>query len=125
MLRIWFEPAGFGDVMRCIWSLATWLWPVPAAAVGLALRRTDTQIQQQALLGEEPGQRVEPVAIANVVGAFDQGQNLHGRPPWRAGSFNQDGAPAQRVAATANDNRSHRRRWLRVKQPTELGERQW
>lgn len=36
--------------MRCIWSLATWLWPIPAAAIGIALRRMDIQLQQQALL---------------------------------------------------------------------------
>ena len=38
------------DVMRCVWSLATWLWPVPAAAIGIALRRMDAQLQLQALL---------------------------------------------------------------------------
>ncbi|MEA2711614.1 MAG: hypothetical protein QOF78_4215 [Phycisphaerales bacterium] len=43
-------PGGAKDVMRCIWSLATWLWPVPAAAVGIALRRMDAQLQLQALL---------------------------------------------------------------------------
>jgi len=45
-----FEPAGFADVARCIWSLATWLWPVPAVVMGLSLRRVDTNVQQQALL---------------------------------------------------------------------------
>jgi DNA-binding beta-propeller fold protein YncE/ABC-type Fe3+ transport system permease subunit len=45
-----FELAGFWDVMRCIWSLATWLWPAPAMVIGLSLRRTDPQVQQQALL---------------------------------------------------------------------------
>jgi ABC-type Fe3+ transport system permease subunit/DNA-binding beta-propeller fold protein YncE len=44
------EPAAASDVFRCIWSLATWLWPIPAAAIALALRRLDTQVQQQALL---------------------------------------------------------------------------
>jgi ABC-type Fe3+ transport system permease subunit/DNA-binding beta-propeller fold protein YncE len=43
-------PAGFWDVMRCVWSLATWLWPVPAIVMGIALRRADAQVQQQALL---------------------------------------------------------------------------
>ena len=33
--------------------------------------------KQQALLGQGPGQRVEPIAVADVVRAFDQGQNLH------------------------------------------------
>jgi hypothetical protein len=41
---------GAADVARCVWSLATWLWPIPAAVAGLALRRSDTQVQQQALL---------------------------------------------------------------------------
>ena len=50
LIRVHFEPAGAGDVMRCIWSLATWLWPVPAAAVGISLRRMDVQLQLQALL---------------------------------------------------------------------------
>jgi ABC-type Fe3+ transport system permease subunit/sugar lactone lactonase YvrE len=38
------------DVLRCIWTLATWLWPIPAGVLGLALRRTDVDVQQQALL---------------------------------------------------------------------------
>ncbi len=42
--------AGFWDVSRCIWSLSTWLWPVPAIIIGLALRRSDAQVQQQAVL---------------------------------------------------------------------------
>ncbi|MGH7179247.1 MAG: hypothetical protein ACREJC_17855, partial [Tepidisphaeraceae bacterium] len=45
-----FEPAGLLDVCRCVWSLAAWLWPIPAFGLGLALRRVDTQVQQQALL---------------------------------------------------------------------------
>ncbi len=35
---------------RCIWSLGTWLWAVPATLVGLSLRRMDTVVQQQAVL---------------------------------------------------------------------------
>lgn len=49
-LGVNLEPAGTGDVGRCIWTLAAWLWPVFAAAVGLWLRRADSQVQQQALL---------------------------------------------------------------------------
>lgn len=49
-LGITFSPAGPADVMRCIWTLAAWLWPVPAGLIGLALRRMDTSVQQQALL---------------------------------------------------------------------------
>src|SRR5439155_8662639 len=50
LIDIHMTPAGPADVARCAWSLATWLWPVPAAAVGIALRRLDTQLQLQALL---------------------------------------------------------------------------
>jgi ABC-type Fe3+ transport system permease subunit/DNA-binding beta-propeller fold protein YncE len=50
LLGLDFEPAGFADVARCVWSLATWLWPIPAVVMGLALRRVDVQLQQQALL---------------------------------------------------------------------------
>src|SRR6266545_1873494 len=35
------EPNSAADVARCIWSLACWLWSIPAAAIGLALRRSD------------------------------------------------------------------------------------
>jgi ABC-type Fe3+ transport system permease subunit len=44
------RPAGPGDVFRCVWSLAAWLWAVPAGLVGLSLRRLDPLLQQQALL---------------------------------------------------------------------------
>jgi iron(III) transport system permease protein len=39
-----------GDVMRCIWSLATWLSPLPAGLIGLALRNVDANLQQQATM---------------------------------------------------------------------------
>ena len=45
-----FRPGEGIDVFRCIWSLGSWLWAVPAGMVGLALRRLDTAVQQQALL---------------------------------------------------------------------------
>jgi ABC-type Fe3+ transport system permease subunit len=44
------RPQGTGDVLRCVWTLATWLWGIPAAVMGLALRASDAQVQQQALL---------------------------------------------------------------------------
>lgn len=44
------SPQSPADVTRCILTLAGWLWPIPAALVGLSLRRMDAQIQQQALL---------------------------------------------------------------------------
>ncbi len=53
MLRamgITFRPNGPADVFRCIWSLAAWLWAVPAALIGASLRRMDTSVQQQAVL---------------------------------------------------------------------------
>jgi ABC-type Fe3+ transport system permease subunit len=49
-----FMPGGIADTLRCIWSLAAWLWAVPAGLIGLALRRMDTNIQQQALLDGAP-----------------------------------------------------------------------
>src|SRR5947209_10386695 len=49
-ITITVRPAGPIDVFRCIWSLATWLWAVPACIIGLALRRMDTAVQQQAVM---------------------------------------------------------------------------
>jgi ABC-type Fe3+ transport system permease subunit len=49
-LGVTFIPGGVADTLRCIWSLAAWLWAVPAGMIGLALRRLDTNIQQQAVL---------------------------------------------------------------------------
>jgi ABC-type Fe3+ transport system permease subunit/DNA-binding beta-propeller fold protein YncE len=43
-------PASAGDICRCIWTLATWLWPIPAGVIGLSLRRMDGDLQQQALM---------------------------------------------------------------------------
>ena len=50
ILGIALEPARRGDVARCVFTLAAWLWPLPAGIVGLALRRVDVSLQQQALL---------------------------------------------------------------------------
>ena len=49
-VRLVVIPGGRLDTFRCVWSLAAWLWAVPAALVGLALRRMDTDVQQQAVL---------------------------------------------------------------------------
>lgn len=49
-IHITFVPNGPADVFRCIWSLGTWLWAVPAMLIGLALRRMDSTVQQQATL---------------------------------------------------------------------------
>ena len=53
-LGVTFTPGGTADTLRCIWSLAAWLWAVPAGLIGLALRRLDTNVQQQALLDGAP-----------------------------------------------------------------------
>ena len=48
--NVTLEPASPPDVARCVLTLAAWLWPVPAGVLGLALRRVDVNLQQQALL---------------------------------------------------------------------------
>lgn len=48
--RVILQIQGPADVFRCIWTLAAWLWPIPAGIVGLSLRQVDTQVQQAALL---------------------------------------------------------------------------
>ena len=45
-----FSPAGVADVLRCIWTLAAWLWPVPAAVIGLSLYRMDVLVQQHSVM---------------------------------------------------------------------------
>jgi len=50
LLGIHLRPADWPDVIRCVWTLASWLWPLPALLGGAALRLTDSQVQQQALL---------------------------------------------------------------------------
>ncbi len=45
-----FIPAGPADIARCVWTLAAWLWPIPAMLIGLSLRRLDPSIQLQAHL---------------------------------------------------------------------------
>lgn len=49
-LGISLLPASPADVARCIWTLAAWLWPVPAVIIGLALQRMDVSLQQHAVL---------------------------------------------------------------------------
>jgi ABC-type Fe3+ transport system permease subunit len=61
-------PASTGDVWRCIWTLATWLWAIPAGVIGLSLRRLDGDLQQQALLEGAywriVGRQLFPAALA-------------------------------------------------------------
>ena len=67
-------PADPADVARCIVSLAAWLWPVPAAVIGLALRRLDPAVQEQATLdgarGRVTAAALLPAAVAGFAAAF-------------------------------------------------------
>ena len=45
-----FFPGSASDIFRCVWTLASWLWAIPACVIGLSLRRMDAGVQQQALL---------------------------------------------------------------------------
>lgn len=49
-LGITFQPGSPLDIARCIWTLAAWLWPIPAIAAGLHLRRMDSALQLHAAL---------------------------------------------------------------------------
>ncbi len=44
------SPQSGGDIARCVWTLAAWLWPIPAAMGAMALRRVDASILEQASL---------------------------------------------------------------------------
>jgi ABC-type Fe3+ transport system permease subunit len=44
------SPQSAGDIARCVWTLAAWLWPIPAALGAWALRKTDQSILEQARL---------------------------------------------------------------------------
>ena len=44
------QPQSAADVARCIWTLACWLWPIPAAVLGLALRSIDHDLLDAARL---------------------------------------------------------------------------
>jgi ABC-type Fe3+ transport system permease subunit len=61
--RALLDPAGPADAARCVWSLATWLWPIPAGAMAWALRRADPAVRQQALLDGAAGR----VALRQVL----------------------------------------------------------
>ncbi len=76
-MRIPTPAGGPVDVFRCIWSLASWLWAVPAGLIGLSLRQMDTAVQQQAALDGAlwrttfrlmRGPIVASVAIVTVLG---------------------------------------------------------
>jgi ABC-type Fe3+ transport system permease subunit len=43
-------PARQLDMVRCLWTMIAWAWPIPALVIGLALRRTDSMLEQQAVL---------------------------------------------------------------------------
>lgn len=43
-------PQSAGDIARCIGVLATWLWPISAVTLALAMRRMDRSVLEQAML---------------------------------------------------------------------------
>jgi ABC-type Fe3+ transport system permease subunit len=43
-------PASIPDILRCVWTLAAWLWALPALVIGMALRGLDSEVQQAAML---------------------------------------------------------------------------
>ena len=69
--RALLDPAGPADVARCVWSLATWLWPIPAAAMAWSLRRADPAVRQQALLDGAAGRIVlRQIVVPGLVGGL-------------------------------------------------------
>ncbi|HRK30531.1 MAG TPA: hypothetical protein PLD59_05585 [Tepidisphaeraceae bacterium] len=44
------SPQSVGDVARCIWTLAAWLWPIPACIGAIVLRRFDVSILEQSAI---------------------------------------------------------------------------
>ncbi len=50
LMHVEFIPASGPDIARCVWTLASWLWPVCAGWIGLSLRHADTGAQQAAIL---------------------------------------------------------------------------
>lgn len=64
------SPQSFGDVARCVWTLAAWLWPIPAALGAWALRKTDQSILEQAQLdGVLPRVTARILARPMLIGA--------------------------------------------------------
>ena len=62
-------PAGTADVARCVWALATWLWPIPAGAIAITLRQADPSLGQQALLDGATGRLVGRQIVAPLLAA--------------------------------------------------------
>jgi ABC-type Fe3+ transport system permease subunit/DNA-binding beta-propeller fold protein YncE len=59
--------ASSADVLRCVWTIAAWLWAIPAGVLGLALRRVDVNLQQQALLDGALGRLTARLLLAPAV----------------------------------------------------------
>ncbi|MGF1632513.1 MAG: hypothetical protein ACFCVE_01580 [Phycisphaerae bacterium] len=62
------EPQSALDVLRCIVSVATWLWPAAAVVVGLSMRRLDPDVLAAARLDGGEG-RVRRRQLAGPVAA--------------------------------------------------------
>lgn len=67
---IGLDPASPADVLRCIVTLATWLWGLPAALVGLAWRRIDPWVMQQARLDGVPRRMTARLLAAPVLASI-------------------------------------------------------
>lgn len=49
-LKLLPYPQGLADHVRCVWMLATWLWPIPCGVIALALSNLDRDLVDQARL---------------------------------------------------------------------------
>ncbi len=64
------EPGSAADILRCIWTLASWLWALPAMVVGMALRGLDSHVQQAAMLDGALWRITWRLLIAPIAASF-------------------------------------------------------
>lgn len=67
---IGLDPASPADVLRCIVTLATWLWGLPAALIALAWWRLDPWVMQQARLDGVPRRMTARLLAAPLVASI-------------------------------------------------------
>src|SRR5690606_24177635 len=60
-------PQSPGDVARCVIALASWVWPVPALVVAVALRQVDANLLLSARLDGAAGRILVRLAAGPVV----------------------------------------------------------
>jgi ABC-type Fe3+ transport system permease subunit len=63
-------PQSVGDVARCLAVLVAWLWPVPAVLIGLAWRRIDSALLDQATLDGATLRLYARRAVAPVIASL-------------------------------------------------------